>query len=56
MNKRRSTRFYAAVFARAHGVDGRKLRRKLRAKGLRAPYQPYDIETVLKEWAEEEGR
>jgi hypothetical protein len=56
MTKTRPVRFYAAVFARAHGVDGRKLRRKLRARGFNAPYQPYDIEMVLREWAEEERR
>jgi hypothetical protein len=37
--------FSVAAYATAHGLDGRELRKKLRASGLRAPYT---LEQVLK--------
>jgi hypothetical protein len=40
--------FSVASYAAAHGLDGRELRKKLRASGLRAPYSLADVEKVVK--------
>ena len=40
--------FSAASYAAAHGLDGRELRKKLRAAGLKAPYSLSDVEKVEK--------
>jgi hypothetical protein len=40
--------FSAASYAAAHGLDGRELRKKLRAAGLKAPYSLADVEKVVK--------
>jgi hypothetical protein len=40
--------FSAASYAAAHGLDGRELRKKLRAAGLKAPYSLADIEKVVR--------
>jgi hypothetical protein len=40
--------FSAASHAAAHGLDGRELRKKLRAAGLKAPYSLADVEKVVK--------
>jgi hypothetical protein len=39
--------FSAATYAAAHGLDGRELRKKLRASGLRAPYTLDQVEKVV---------
>jgi hypothetical protein len=39
--------FSAASYAAAHGLDGRELRKKLRAAGLKAPYSLADVEKVV---------
>jgi hypothetical protein len=39
--------FSAASYAAAHGLDGRELRKKLRAAGLKAPYTLADVEKVV---------
>jgi hypothetical protein len=39
--------FSAGSYAAAHGLDGRELRKKLRAAGLKAPYSPADVEKVV---------
>jgi hypothetical protein len=39
--------FSAASYAAAHGLDGRELRKKLRAAGLKAPYSRADVEKVV---------
>ena len=41
--------FTAAAFARAHGLNARELRVKLRAAGFKAPYSLADIEEALNE-------
>jgi hypothetical protein len=38
--------FSVASYARAHGLDGRDLRKRLRAAGLKAPYALADVEKV----------
>jgi hypothetical protein len=38
--------FSVASYAAAHGLDGRELRKKLRAAGLRAPYSLEQVEKV----------
>jgi hypothetical protein len=40
--------FSAASYAAAHGLDGRELRKKLRAAGKRAPYSLADVEALVK--------
>jgi hypothetical protein len=40
--------FSAASYAAAHGLDGRELRKKLRAAGLKAPYSLADVEGLNK--------
>ena len=40
--------FSAASYAAAHGMDGRELRKRLRAAGLKAPYTLEQVEEVLK--------
>jgi hypothetical protein len=40
--------FSAASYAAAHGLDGRELRKKLRASGLRAPYTLDQVERAVK--------
>ena len=39
--------FSAASYAKAHGLNGRELRQKLRAAGLKAPYTLADVEKVV---------
>ena len=39
--------FSVAAYAAAHGLDGRELRKKLRAAGLRAPYTLEQVEKVV---------
>jgi hypothetical protein len=39
--------FSAASYAAAHGLDGRELRKKLRAAGLKAPYTLEQVEKVI---------
>jgi hypothetical protein len=39
--------FSVAAYARGHGLDGRELRKQLRAAGLRAPYALADVVEVL---------
>jgi hypothetical protein len=39
--------FSVAGYAAAHGLDGRELRKKLRASGLRAPYTLEQVEKVV---------
>jgi hypothetical protein len=39
--------FSVAGYAKQHGLDGRELRKKLRASGLRAPYTLEQVETVV---------
>ena len=41
--------FSAASYAAAHGLDGRELRKKLRAAGLKAPYSLADVEGLKKD-------
>jgi hypothetical protein len=41
--------FSVAGYAAAHGVDGRELRKKLRASGLRAPYTLEQVEKVVRQ-------
>jgi hypothetical protein len=36
-----------AGYAKAHGLDGREIRKKLRAAGKRAPYSLADVEKVV---------
>lgn len=38
--------FSVASYAKAHGLDGREIRKKLRATGKRAPYTVADVEAV----------
>ncbi len=38
--------FSVAAYAKAHGLDGREIRKKLRATGKRAPYTVDDVEAV----------
>ena len=38
--------FSVAAYAKAHGLDGREIRKKLRATGKRAPYTVADVEAV----------
>ena len=38
--------FSVAAYAKAHGLDGREIRKKLRATGKRAPYTVADVEEV----------
>jgi hypothetical protein len=38
--------FSVAAYAAAHGLDGRDLRKKLRAAGKRAPYSRADVEAL----------
>ena len=40
--------FSVAAYAKQHGLDGRELRKKLRADGLRAPYTLEQVEKVIK--------
>ena len=40
--------FSVAAYAAAHGLDGRELRKKARATGLRAPYSLHEVEKVVK--------
>jgi hypothetical protein len=40
------TRLTAASYARAHGIDPRRLRKALRAMGKSAPYSISDLESV----------
>jgi cell division septation protein DedD len=40
--------FSVAAYAAAHGLDGREIRKKLRAAGKRAPYALSDVEAVVK--------
>jgi hypothetical protein len=39
--------FSVAAYAREHNLDGRDLRKRLRAAGLRCPYSRADVEKVL---------
>jgi cell division septation protein DedD len=39
--------FSVAAYARAHGLDARELRKKLRASGLRAPYSLEQVKAAL---------
>jgi len=41
------TPFSVAAYAAAHGLDGRELRKKLRANGLRAPYTLEQVQQVV---------
>jgi hypothetical protein len=41
------TDFSVAAYAREHNLDGRDLRKRLRAAGLRCPYSRADVEKVL---------
>ena len=41
--------FSVAGYAAAHGLDGRELRKKLRASGLRAPYTLEQVEKVVRQ-------
>jgi hypothetical protein len=41
--------FSVAAYAKAHGMDGRELRTKLRAAGLRAPYTVEQVEKVVRD-------
>ena len=43
-----TSEFTVAGYARAHGMDGRELRKKLRAAGLRAPYTVEQVEKVVR--------
>jgi cell division septation protein DedD len=40
--------FSVAAYAKQHGLDGRELRKKLRAGGLRAPYTLEQVEKAVK--------
>jgi hypothetical protein len=40
--------FSVAGYAKDHGLDGREIRKKLRAAGLRAPYTLEQVEKVVK--------
>ena len=40
--------FSVAGYAKQHGLDGREIRKKLRAVGKRAPYSRADVEAALK--------
>ena len=40
--------FSVAAYAKAHGLDGRELRKLLRASGKRAPYALSDVEEIAK--------
>lgn len=40
--------FSVAGYAAAHGLDGRELRKKLRASGLRAPYTLEQVTAVVR--------
>jgi hypothetical protein len=39
--------FTASAYAKAHGIDARELRQKLRAAGLKAPYTLAEVEKVV---------
>jgi hypothetical protein len=41
--------FSVAAYATAHGLDGRELRKKLRASGLRAPYTLEQVEKAVRQ-------
>jgi hypothetical protein len=41
------TDFSVAAYAREHNLDGRDLRKRIRAAGLRCPYSRADVEKVL---------
>jgi hypothetical protein len=43
------TEFSVAAYATAHGLDGRELRKKLRASGLRAPYTLEQVEKAVRQ-------
>jgi|HubBroStandDraft_3_1064219.scaffolds.fasta_scaffold695191_2 hypothetical protein len=40
--------FSVAAYARQYGLDGRELRKQLRAAGLRAPYTVEQVEKVIR--------